>query len=618
MTPVARPAVPLGKGGAASHAPPMDTELASLLTEVESLRDRVAAALEAPAARAALASVDPLRLAGATNLLHYVALRSTDLRPLQARLVARGLAPLVDAGPAVLPALETLLIALRALAGRSAPSVAISPVNLDPAATHADALFGPAPPGRRCRIMVTAPAEAADDPGLLQALSEAGLDCLRVNCARDSAPVWRRTLDNLQAAVRATGRPCRVLMDLTGPKLRTGEIFGAPTTLRLRPDPDTGVPARLWVTDTLAPAPPPGPAQGVLPLPAHWCAHLQRGGKVRLRDARGRDRTLRVVEVLPAGAFLEARRGVHLATGVVLRHPRRAAPEDTRTHTLGPLPEVPCGLPLTAGDALEITRDARPGRRETPDACAVVGCTLPEALASVRRGDPVSLDDGKFCGVVERVEVDRVALRIQHVRGGVQRLRAGRGINLPESPSAVPALTARDRADLPFVTAHADLVALSFVNAPDDVLALQSLLDAEPGPSPIVTLKIETRRAVADFPALLLAALRRPICGVLIARGDLAVECGFERLAEIQEDLLRLCEAAHVPVVWATQVLETLAQAGVATRAEIADVALGRRADCIMLNKGPHIVEAVRLLDALLLRLESREPGRRPSLPPLG
>jgi pyruvate kinase len=599
----------------------VDTELASLLTEVEALRDRVAASTDTPTARAALAAVHPERLAGATNLVHYVALRATDLRPLQARLLARGLAPLVYAGSAVLPTLDTLLTALGALAGR--PSRPAPPlfVDTDPVAAHADALFGPPPEGRRCRIMVTAPAEAADDPALLRALSEAGLDCLRVNCARDAAPAWQATIEHLRAAARESGRPCRVLMDLTGPKLRTAEIVGAPAVLRLRPNRETRAPARLWVTDAEVPAPAPESVQAVLRLPAAWRAHLQPGEKLRVTDARGRARTLRVAEVLRGGAVLTARRRVHLAAGVLLRHARRAVPEGaaegTRDTTLGPLPLAPCGLSLSAGDALEIARDERTGRPATPDACAVVGCTLPEALAAVRVGDPVSLDDGKFRGRVEAVAPDHVRIRLEHVRGGTQKLRAGRGINLPETPSTVPALTERDHADLPFVAAHADMVALSFVNAPEDVFALQARLDAAEGPSPVVTLKIETRRAVADFPALLLAALRKPVCGVLIARGDLAVECGFERLAEIQEELLRLCEAAHVPVVWATQVLETLAQAGVATRAEIADVALGRRADCIMLNKGPHIVEAVRLLDALLRRLERREPGRRPALPPL-
>ena len=94
--------------------------------------------------------------------------------------------------------------------------------------------------------------------------------------------------------------------------------------------------------------------------------------------------------------------------------------------------------------------------------------------------------------------------------------------------------------------------------------------------------------------------MRAERAGVMIARGDLAVESGFERLAEVQEEILWLCEAAHVPVIWATQVLETLAKTGMPTRAEVTDAAMAERAECVMLNKGPYITEAVQVLDDIL------------------
>ena len=79
---------------------------------------------------------------------------------------------------------------------------------------------------------------------------------------------------------------------------------------------------------------------------------------------------------------------------------------------------------------------------------------------------------------------------------------------------------------------------------------------------------------------------------------------GFARLAEVQEEILWLSEAAHVPVIWATQVLENLAKHGAPTRAEITDAAMGRRAECVMLNKGPYIVEAGKTLDDILRRMQ--------------
>jgi pyruvate kinase len=97
--------------------------------------------------------------------------------------------------------------------------------------------------------------------------------------------------------------------------------------------------------------------------------------------------------------------------------------------------------------------------------------------------------------------------------------------------------------------------------------------------------------------------MRHPRLAVMIARGDLAVEVGFERLSEVPRQILALCEAAHIPAIWATQVLETLAKTGQPSRAEITDAAAAQRAECVMLNKGPHILDAIRALDEILARM---------------
>ena len=93
----------------------------------------------------------------------------------------------------------------------------------------------------------------------------------------------------------------------------------------------------------------------------------------------------------------------------------------------------------------------------------------------------------------------------------------------------------------------------------------------------------------------------------MIARGDLLVEIGYRRLAEMQEEILWLCEAACVPVIWATQVLDEFVKTGIPTRAEITDAAMAERADCVMLNKGPHVVRAVEVLAELLPLMEAHQ-----------
>jgi pyruvate kinase len=231
-----------------------------------------------------------------------------------------------------------------------------------------------------------------------------------------------------------------------------------------------------------------------------------------------------------------------------------------------------------------------------------------------RAGDAIWFDDGKIGGVVERCEPDRLRVRITRTPASGARLGSEKGINLPDTIVKLPAITGKDREDLKFIGRHADLVALSFVNTVADVRELRSILEPLGDAQPAIVLKIETRRGFDNLPAMLLEAMKSPRCAVMIARGDLAVECGFERLAEVQEEILWLCEAAHVPVIWATQVLETMAKEGVPSRAEVTDAAMAHRAECVMLNKGPYIVQAVKVLDDILCRMHVHQVKKRSML----
>jgi len=185
---------------------------------------------------------------------------------------------------------------------------------------------------------------------------------------------------------------------------------------------------------------------------------------------------------------------------------------------------------------------------------------------------------------------------------------------MPDTELQVPALSDKDLLDLDFVARHADLVGLSFVNRPADVRALHGELRKRTKRPPGIVLKIETKGGFERLASLLFAALESAPFGVMIARGDLAVELGYERMAEVQEEILWLCEAAHAPVIWATQVLESLAKTGFPSRAEITDAAMGERAECVMLNKGPHVREAVTVLDDILRRMEAHQHKKRAML----
>ena len=178
----------------------------------------------------------------------------------------------------------------------------------------------------------------------------------------------------------------------------------------------------------------------------------------------------------------------------------------------------------------------------------------------------------------------------------------------------ISTLTDKDIVDLGEVVGLVDMVALSFLRGPEDILLLEDHLHRLGGGHLGIVLKIENRQAFENLPRILLASLRSPPVGVMVARGDLAVEVGFERLSEVQEEILWLCEAAHVPVIWATQILEGMAKKGAPSRAEVSDAVMSSRAECAMLNKGPYITETVQFLSGILSRMDTHQDKRKAML----
>ena len=331
---------------------------------------------------------------------------------------------------------------------------------------------------------------------------------------------------------------------------------------------------------------------------------------------------MRVVAVSKDGCWAESRKTCYVEVGTELRIARAKETDDGAglEAKVGRLPAREIPIALALGDELIVTRSALPGRNAVLDerghvlTPATVSCTADQAIDDARTGDHIWFDDGKVGGVVERRHRDRLHVRVTRVSARGARLRTEKGMNLPDTVLNLPAITEKDRTDLRFVCQHADMVALSFVNSVEDVRELRAILEPLGEAQPAIVLKIETRRGFESLPAMLLEAMKSPRCAVMIARGDLAVECGFERMAEVQEEILWVCEAAHVPVIWATQVPETLAKEGMPSRAEVTDAAMANRAECVMLNKGPYILQAVNVLDDILRRMHGHQSKKRSML----
>ncbi len=252
------------------------------------------------------------------------------------------------------------------------------------------------------------------------------------------------------------------------------------------------------------------------------------------------------------------------------------------------------------------------------DTDIVISPTEPGIIGKLKKGDRVFIDDGIIKGVIEKRKKDRAAMRIVRISSGKRVIKDGKGINFPDSELAIQSLTDFDRACLPFICEHADLVGYSFVRYPAELEELQRLLKKFSKNTPEIIIKIETPQAVKNLPALILQGMQHKVFGAMIARGDLAVEIGFERMGEIQEEILWICEAAHVPVVWATQVLETLNKTGVATRSEITDAAHAAMAECVMVNKGDHTIEVIETLRDIFHRVGGHHIKKRFTFRPLG
>lgn len=235
-------------------------------------------------------------------------------------------------------------------------------------------------------------------------------------------------------------------------------------------------------------------------------------------------------------------------------------------------------------------------------------------ITQLKKGERVLIDDGLIEAKITDVENNRVQMEVLRISSKKPLIRSEKGLNFPDSQLKIPSLTKADLKCLPFIQEHADMIGFSFVRNAHDLLLLQDAMTVKKLP---VILKIETPEAVRNLPELLFQGMNEQLFGVMIARGDLAVEIGFERMSEIQEEILWICEAGHVPVIWATQVLENLNKSGLATRSEVTDAAHAAMADCVLINKGSHTIEVIEVLKDILYRSGGHHVKNRYTFRPL-
>jgi pyruvate kinase len=595
----------------------LKSQLATLLHEARRMEDAYADEL---------AKIEPNYRNSAKNFLHYLSIRQHDIRGLQQDLSSLGLSSLGVLEPHVMASLNSVISILEQLTEDEFSESPEEPVDFRTGPLllrdHTRALLGVEPRERFVRIMVTMPSEAATNPQFVHDLLLAGMDVMRINCAHDGPEAWLAMIENLHLAERALGRVCRIQADLAGPKLRTGSIKLGGRVIKLKPQRDVFgrlvVPGRVWLTSTAQPKPPAGETRFRLLIEGDLLANTVVGDVLKFKDTRGQSHELRMVESLEGSFVAEIDRTAYVEEGTVMIALRGG--ESIAEGCVAGVPKVVSAISLLPGDRLVLTRANEPGADAVRNSDgevlepAHIHCTLTAAFEQVEPGQSVWFDDGKIGGVVRGNDGERISVAITQTAPGGAKLRAEKGINFPDTPLRTSALTEKDITDLEQVAKHVDMVALSFLRGPEDVEQLHDELYRLEASHLGVVLKIENRQAFQNLPRILLTSLNSPPVGVMIARGDLAVEVGFERLSEVQEEILWLCEAAHVPVIWATQILEGMAKTGAPSRAEVSDAAMSIQAECAMLNKGPNILATVRFLSGIIGRMDDHYFKRRATL----
>ncbi|MCB0552281.1 MAG: hypothetical protein KDD02_01925 [Phaeodactylibacter sp.] len=596
--------------------------VAEMLQQVEDIIAQ-ALALEAQY-RDKLDRVHPRFRESARNLVHYRALRSNDIRDLQIKLGYMGISRLAKAESHTMANLCITKAILQASLNNEPLHIRHEGFLSIPEGnrlirSNAKALLGYRSKGRRTRIMVTLPSEAAEDYKMVRGLVAAGMNCARINCAHDGPEQWKKMVDHLRKASDKLKRKCRISMDLGGPKIRTGQIKPGPEVQKYRPEKDIRgrvvQPVEVWI----GPHPHPGLELLHVPVNGSDLKKLQAGDKLYFNDARFKRREFIITEVGEEGCRAEVYRTAILESGMLLYtdRERKSTPIE-----VGNLPPVEGTIQLKKDDLLILQKATVLGEPAQYDKKgkllkeAHISCTSEEVFEQVQPGDPILFDDGMIEGKIWEVRPDEVVVKIRHTKQGGARLRADKGINLPASKLTIRGLTAKDRKDLQFVAAYADVVNMSFVNSAEDVRDLIEELERLEATDRLgIILKVETQSGFNNLLEILLEGMRVHPVGVMIARGDLAIECGWDNIGRVQEEILSLCQSAHIPDIWATQVLENMAKRGIPSRAEITDAAMAQRAECVMLNKGDYILPAIHLLDTILKDMEPYQEKNAPMLP---
>jgi len=456
-------------------------------------------------------------------------------------------------------------------------------------------------------IMVTLPSNAADEGGkLIHELANAGVNAFRINTAHDDAPVWRAMADVIVQvnATRNEANKIKIFVDLAGPKIRTGSIRKVEIPVTVGSNKTTKE-LYIFASSDMKTLPEQTDPLTLKTEPAHivvekkFYKKLKKNATVKVKDGKKKKATITILELHNDYARASIDKKVHLDKSIKLY-------TDEAESAILNIEMQPEPIRLFQGDILNITEEDVLGHAAIRDKDmnviepALISSSFSGVFEHVKVGDRIFIDDGKIGLEVIGKKEKLLTCRVTRAKVKGILLKEGKGINFPDTIIKTAALTQADKTNALAVMDFADALSISFCQNAEDVRDLQKLLKEHSREDIAIVTKIETKAGVVNMPEILVALLNWQKSGVMIARGDLAIEAGFENLAHMQEALLDICNAAHTPVIWATQVLESLMKYDLPSRAEITDAAMAGRAECVMLNKGAFVTDTISVLTHIL------------------
>ncbi len=536
------------------------------------------------------------------NLLAYLAMQQFKQEGLNNLLINEGFTSLRHIHPHVLYSLNKMINYLSQDSCHfiEQPPMIQSRKARELKITRCDDLFGNRE-NDSFPIMVTLDRSMMESPLIFRELIEAGMTIARINCAHDNIFIWRQLVQKLKAEEHKINENagkvvsnCKIYMDLAGPKIRIKEFIKFQKTLHIKRAGEIGYLA--WNVDGWKHE----DKQGTFLIHIEKeidLQQLQPNSIIHFKDKDEKDCVFTVLEKVSPTCFkVKVNQPARLNDNTVL-----ITENATRLRLIN-LQKKQVKVKLKQGECLRVYKSATYSRKfNQKEVILSLGITIPTAVKSVQVGDRMFIDDGKIFAKVVHVTDEFFDAQIVLTKKSTESVMLGKGLNLPDSSvyTHVSAITEADIETLSLIAPIADLIGISFVHNPADIQALRlhlgQLTDRKIG----VIAKIETKSAALALANILLEGLKQDLFGVMIARGDLVVESGFEQFANVQEEILNLCQAAHLPVIWATGILEQLNKTGMPVRSELTDAYMGLRADCVMLNKGPHIVSSVKFLRQL-------------------